>query len=135
MKKKPVRYKITLEKNGLNDYESSVVSYVFESSSPQDALRRIDVVYERCERIGKRIPYNSKMFLEALAISAEADVHNLWFYKENYMIKEVNSFLDNMNSSSTSNNKVEVIRNSSRLSCQINLSEELDGIELELAPD
>ena len=27
------------------------------------------------------------------------------------------------------------VRNSSRLSCQINLSEELDGIELELAPE
>ena len=27
------------------------------------------------------------------------------------------------------------VRNSSRLSCQINLSEDLDGIELELAPD
>ena len=27
------------------------------------------------------------------------------------------------------------VRNSSRLSCQINLSEDLDGIELELAPE
>ena len=27
------------------------------------------------------------------------------------------------------------VRNTSRLSCQINLSEELDGIELEIAPD
>ncbi|MFL2543590.1 MAG: 2Fe-2S iron-sulfur cluster-binding protein [Alphaproteobacteria bacterium] len=27
------------------------------------------------------------------------------------------------------------VRNTSRLSCQISLSEELDGIELELAPD
>ena len=27
------------------------------------------------------------------------------------------------------------VRNTSRLSCQINLSEELDGIELELAPE
>jgi len=27
------------------------------------------------------------------------------------------------------------VRNTSRLSCQINLSEDLDGIELELAPD
>ena len=72
--KKPIRYKITLEKNGLNDYESSVVSYVFDSISPEDALRRVKSVYERCERIGKRIPYNSKLFLEALAISAEADI-------------------------------------------------------------
>ena len=27
------------------------------------------------------------------------------------------------------------VRNSSRLSCQINLSDDLDGIELELAPE
>ena len=75
--KKPIRYKITLEKNGLNDYESSVVNYVFDSNSPEDALRRVSAVYERCKKIGKRIPYNSKLFLEALAISAEADLGNV----------------------------------------------------------
>lgn len=71
---KKQRFKITIDKNGLNDYEASVVNYAFESSSPEDALRRIKSVYDRCERIGKRIPYNSKLFLEALAISAEADI-------------------------------------------------------------
>ena len=74
--KKPVRYKITLEKNGLNDYESNIVNYVFDSNSPQDAIRRVKSVYERCEKTGKRIPYNAKLFLEALAISAEADLGN-----------------------------------------------------------
>jgi hypothetical protein len=75
--KKVYRYKITIDKNGLNDYESNFVKYVFESSSPKDALRRVDVVYDRNEKIGKRIPYRAKQFLEALAISAEADVYNL----------------------------------------------------------
>ena len=75
--RKQIRYKITLDRNGLNDYEKSVISYVFESKSPQDAIRRVDSVYDRCERIGKRIPYNSKQFLEALAISAEADMGNV----------------------------------------------------------
>ena len=75
--KKVYRYRITIDKNGLNDYESNFVKYVFESSSPRDALRRIDVVYDRNEKIGKRIPYKAKQFLEALAISAEADVYNL----------------------------------------------------------
>lgn len=72
--KKHNRYKITLDKNGLKEYEASVVNYVFESKSPQDALRRVAAVYERCERIDKRIPYHAKLFLEALAISAEADI-------------------------------------------------------------
>jgi len=72
---KKQRFKITIEKNGLNEYESNAVSYAFDSKTPEDALRRIQVVYDRFEKIGKRIPYNSKMFLEALAISAETDIH------------------------------------------------------------
>jgi hypothetical protein len=72
--RKSNRYKVTLDKNGLSDYERKVVDYVFESSSPKDALRRVAVVYERCERANKKIPYNSKLFLEALAISAETDL-------------------------------------------------------------
>lgn len=75
--KKVYRYSITLNKNGLNDYETNFVNYVFESSSPKDALRRVEAVYDKHERIGKRIPYNAKLFLEALAISAEADLHNV----------------------------------------------------------
>lgn len=73
--KKVYRYKITIDKNGLNDYEKKFVDYVFESSSPKDALRRIDVVQARAERGEKRIPYNAKQFLEALAISAETDLY------------------------------------------------------------
>jgi len=75
--KKPIRYKITMEKNSLNDYEASVVSHVFDANSAHDALKRVSEVYEKCEQIGKRIPYNSKLFLEALAISAEADIANV----------------------------------------------------------
>ena len=74
---KKQRFKITIDKNGLNDYEASVVIYAFESNSPQDALRRVKAVRDRCEKIGKRIPYNAKLFLEALAISAEADIDNV----------------------------------------------------------
>ena len=72
-----MRYKMTLDRHGLGEYEKSVIDYVFESSSPKDALRRVAAVYERCAQTNKRIPYNSKMFLEALATSAEADIHNV----------------------------------------------------------
>lgn len=73
--KKSNRFKVTIEKNGLNEYERKFVDYVFEASSAKDALRRIDVVLDRAERSEKRIPYNAKMFLEALAISAETDLY------------------------------------------------------------
>ena len=72
-----MRYKITIDRHGLGEYEKSVVDYVFESSSPKDALRRVEAVYDRCRKNNKRIPYNSKMFLEAVAISAEADLNNI----------------------------------------------------------
>lgn len=69
------RYKVTIDKNGLGSYETSIVEYTFKSSSPEDALRRVNVVYETCEKNNKRIPYKSKLFLEALAISAETDLY------------------------------------------------------------
>ena len=69
------RYRVTIEKNGLGNYETEIVEYALGATSAKDALRRIDTVYERCERARKRIPYNSKMFLEALAISAETDLY------------------------------------------------------------
>lgn len=72
-----MRYKITIDRHGLGEYEKSVVDYVFDSSSPKDALRRVKAVYERCSRNNKRIPYNSKQFLEAVAISAETDMSNI----------------------------------------------------------
>ena len=72
-----MRYKITIDRHGLGDYEKSIVDYVFESSSPKDALRRVKAVYSRCEKNNRRIPYNSKQFLEAVAISAEADLEKI----------------------------------------------------------
>jgi|TARA_Y100000287_G_scaffold178665_1_gene171615 hypothetical protein len=72
-----MRYKITIDRHGLGEYERSVVDYVFDSSSPKDALRRVKAVYDKCERINKRIPYNSKLFLEAVAISAGTDLDKI----------------------------------------------------------
>ena len=69
-----MRYKITIDRHGLGEYEKSIVDHVFESTSPKDAIRRVQSVYDRCERTRKRIPYNSKLFLEAVAISADVDL-------------------------------------------------------------
>ena len=73
--RKKNRFKITIDKNGLGEYETSIVAYALKSSSPQDALRRVEVVYDSCRKENKRIPYKSRLFLEALAISAETDLH------------------------------------------------------------
>ncbi len=72
--RKKNRFKITIDKNGLGEYETSIVAYALKSSSPQDALRRVEVVYDSCRKENKRIPYKSRLFLEALAISADADL-------------------------------------------------------------
>jgi hypothetical protein len=72
-----MRYKLTIDRHGLGEYEKSIVNYVFDSSSPKDALKRVQAVYERCEKTNKRIPYNSKLFLEAVAISAGADLDKI----------------------------------------------------------
>ena len=71
------RYKITINHHGLGEYESNLVSYVFDSSSAKDAIRRVEAVKERCRKNGKRIPYRAQQFLEALAISAETDIAGL----------------------------------------------------------
>lgn len=73
--KKSNRYKLTIDRHGLGEYETSIVEYALKSSSPQDALRRVQAVYDNCQKANKRIPYKSKLFLEALAISADADLY------------------------------------------------------------
>lgn len=70
------RYKITINQHGLRDYDVEKVSYVFEASSAKDAIRRVKKVYKRAEESGMKLSYYAKQFLEAVAISAEADLIN-----------------------------------------------------------
>ena len=70
------RYKITIRNHGLRDYDVEKVNYVFEASSPKDAIRRVERVYKKIEDSGGRLSYYAKQFLEAVAISAEADLIN-----------------------------------------------------------
>tara|TARA_B100001059_G_C17810721_1_gene572104 strand:+ start:1760 stop:2092 length:333 start_codon:yes stop_codon:yes gene_type:complete len=71
------RYQLTLRNHGLRDYDVEKVKYVFDSSSAKDAIRRVEKVYKLCERNNVRLSYYSKQFLEALAISAETDLHEI----------------------------------------------------------
>ena len=41
-----MRYKLTIDRHGLGEYEKSIVNYVFDSSSPKDALKRVQAVYD-----------------------------------------------------------------------------------------
>ena len=71
------RFKYTIINHGLRDYDVEKVKYVFESSSAKDAIRRVSKVYSLCERNNVRLSYYAKQFLEALAISAETDLHEV----------------------------------------------------------
>ena len=69
------RYKITIRHHGLRDYDAEKVNYVFEASSPKDAIRRVEKVYQRTEASGGKLSYYARQFLEAVAISADADLN------------------------------------------------------------
>lgn len=66
-----MRYEITLENHGLSDYDKDKVKYVFTSESPHDALTKVD----KLKSTAKDLSYYANEFLEALAISAETDIH------------------------------------------------------------
>lgn len=70
------RYKYTIQNHGLKDYDVEKVKYVFEASSAKDAIRRVKRVYKNVEDSGVRLSYYAKQFLEAVAISAETDMHS-----------------------------------------------------------
>ena len=71
------RYQLTLRNHGLRDYDVEKVRYVMDSSSPQDAIRRVEKVYRLAETNNTKISYYAKQFLEAVAISAETDLHEV----------------------------------------------------------
>lgn len=64
------RYKITIRNNSLSDYDKKIVEYTFNASSPKDAIRRSQEVFKR----NPNVSYYAKQYLDALIISAEADL-------------------------------------------------------------
>jgi len=70
------RFRLTIEKHGLRDYDIPSVQYVFNSSSPKDAIRRVDKVLKRAKETGSRISFFAREFLEAVAISAQTDLYD-----------------------------------------------------------
>lgn len=71
------RYKYTILNHGLRDYDVEKIKYVFNSSSPKDAIRRVEKMYKHLDTNNVRVSYYAKQFLEALIISAETDLHEV----------------------------------------------------------
>ena len=69
------RYKLTLNFSGLNDYEKEKVQSVFTAKSARDALNKTNKLLEQYARKELRVSFRTKNFLEALAISADTDIH------------------------------------------------------------
>jgi translation initiation factor IF-3 len=74
---KKLRYKITIDRNGLSERDRGIVRYALQSKSPKDAIRRSELLLQKHKDREIRIPYFAKLFLKALAISAENDLGDL----------------------------------------------------------
>ena len=68
------RYAVSLQRSGLSDEEKEVIAPVFQVKSPQEALQLCNVLLRKYENQSFRCSYNTKFFLESLAIVAEADI-------------------------------------------------------------
>lgn len=65
------RYQITLERHELLQKDFDKLKIVFSSKSPKEAIRNV----ERIKKSDVNLSYFAKQFLEAVAISAEADLY------------------------------------------------------------
>ena len=71
------KFKITINNNGLSERDRESVQFALKSKSPKDALRRADLLLDKSKNREIRLSYYSRLFLEALAISAESDIANM----------------------------------------------------------
>ena len=72
-----MRYKVTIHRCGLSERDRKIVKITFASKSPQDAIKRSNYLMQKHYDREIRIPYYAKLYLKALAISAEADLEDL----------------------------------------------------------
>jgi len=75
--KKLERYKYTILNHGLKPWDLEKVGDVLHATSPQDAIRRVDRVYRIASKTDTKLSYYARQFLEAVAISADADIGNV----------------------------------------------------------
>lgn len=68
------RYVVTLQRSGLSYEEKEIIPQVWSVSNAKQALNTANALLDRYDSQALRCSYNTKFFLEALAISAEADI-------------------------------------------------------------
>ena len=68
------KFKNIINNNGLSERDRESVQYALKSKSPKDALRRADLLLDKSKSREIRLSYYSRLFLKALAISAEFDI-------------------------------------------------------------
>ena len=68
------KFKVTINNNGLSERDRESVMYALKSKTPQEALSRAESLLSKSKDRIIRLSYYSKLFLKALAISAEDDI-------------------------------------------------------------
>lgn len=68
------KFKVTINNNGLSERDRESVMFALKSKTPQEALTRAEDLLEKSSDKIIRLSYYAKLFLKALAISAEDDI-------------------------------------------------------------
>lgn len=68
------RYVVTLQRSGLSYEEKEIIPQVWSVQNAKQALNTANTLLNRYDSQALRCSYNTKFFLEALAVSAEADM-------------------------------------------------------------
>ncbi len=68
------RYEVTIARSGLSNDEKALIPKVFEATNTSDVLKAAEIYLSQYNRQTLRCSYNTKDFLEALAINCELDI-------------------------------------------------------------
>ena len=68
------KFKVTINNNGLSERDRESVMYALKSKTSQEALNRSESLLSKSKDRIIRLSYYAKLFLKALAISAEDDI-------------------------------------------------------------
>ncbi len=68
------RFAVTLQRSGLSYEEKENIPQVWSIQNAKQALNVANTLLNRYDSQSLRCSYNTKFFLEALAVSAEADL-------------------------------------------------------------
>lgn len=70
------RFEIVLARHGLNSEDYEMAKPIFNSKTPEDVIVNAKKVLRSLSR--GEVPYQLKMFIDAVTISAETDMDSRW---------------------------------------------------------